>query len=244
MAKEWAINFYKSKAWKDNRDSYFKSVYGLCELCERPGEEVHHKTFLTAQNINDVNITMGWDNLILLCKSCHNAQHEKAYNLHREKCRKNPTTSNDTAFDSNGDLVESKKVTIVWGAPGSGKTKHVTEHKGKYDIVVDLDYIMSALSLSNTRARSPDTLPFALDIVARLHQQIADRLYFFEHAWVIVTMPKKTDRDRIAKKLNANIIHIDTDKETCMARAKADTDRTDKTLQYKIITKYFNELEL
>jgi predicted kinase len=244
MAKEWAIKFYKSKAWKDNRDSYFKSVYGLCELCERPGEEVHHKIFLTLENISDVNITMGWDNLILLCKSCHNAQHAKAYNLHREKWRKNPTTANDTAFDSNGDLIESKKVTIVWGAPGSGKTTYVMEHKGKYDIVVDLDYIMSALSLSNTRTRSPDTLPFALDIVARLHKQIAERLYFFEHAWVIVTMPIKADREQLAKELNANLIYMDIDINTCMARAKADTDRIDKLLQFKIINKFYNELQL
>ncbi len=38
-------------------------------------EIVHHKTFITPENINDVNITLNWDNLIALCREHHSLVH-------------------------------------------------------------------------------------------------------------------------------------------------------------------------
>ena len=46
-------------------------------MCGAIGEEVHHKVPLTADNINDVNITLNPDNLIYLCKDCHNKEHDR-----------------------------------------------------------------------------------------------------------------------------------------------------------------------
>lgn len=244
MAKDFAKKFYNSKEWKETRDAYFIANYGLCELCERPGEEVHHKKFLTPLNVNDSNITSNWDNLQLLCKRCHDAQHNKAYEMRRIKKRKDSAIIKDVAFNDNGDLIEKKSVHIVWGAPCSGKTTYVKDHKSKYDIVVDLDYIMSALSLSSTRDRSPDTFPFALECVFLLHELIGNRKYFFDDAWIITTMPKKQKRNQLAKQLKAELIHIDTDMESCLMRAKVDDNRADKELQFKIIKKYFDELEV
>ena len=76
MAREFAGNFYKTAAWKKIRDSYIKSVGGLCERCYasgiiRHGDTVHHKVPLTPENINDPNITMDFANLELLCRQCH-----------------------------------------------------------------------------------------------------------------------------------------------------------------------------
>lgn len=41
-----------------------------------PGEIVHHKTFLTPENINDPAVALAYDNLELLCRDCHAARHE------------------------------------------------------------------------------------------------------------------------------------------------------------------------
>lgn len=243
MAQSFFKSFYNSKSWLDTREAYFVSKFGLCELCEKPGEEIHHKIFLRPENMNNADITLNWDNLQLLCKRCHNVQHEKALNLHREWNRKNPSTSQDTEFDADGNLIEHKKVTLVHGAPASGKTSYVSTHKKKYDIVVDLDYIMSALSLSNNSSRSPDTFPFALDVVALMHELISQRKYFFEHAWILTTMIDRRKRKQLAAKLNADIIHINTDRDTCLERAKRDDNRADKILHKKIINKYFDEYE-
>ena len=75
MAKEWAEWFYKSKAWIECRESYYISQHGICERCQGAGLIVHHKIYLTPENINNTNITLNWDNLELVCQRCHNQEH-------------------------------------------------------------------------------------------------------------------------------------------------------------------------
>lgn len=80
--KDYAAPFYKSKAWQHCRDSYVKSVGGLCEQCLKrglyvPGEIVHHKIHLTPENIHDPGVALSWDNLVLLCRDCHADEHRK-----------------------------------------------------------------------------------------------------------------------------------------------------------------------
>lgn len=98
MAKEFSKAFYNSKAWIDCRDGYIKSVYGLCERCERPGYIVHHKKILTQENINDPNITLNWDSLEYLCLDCHNKEHHK---------NKEGLIRKGLEFDKFGNLVQS-----------------------------------------------------------------------------------------------------------------------------------------
>lgn len=95
MAREFAKPFYNSKAWAKCRESYKQSKFGLCERCEQPGIEVHHKTFLSPDNINNPYIALGWDNLELLCESCHSKEHMSKYEVLRE----------DVMFDDNGNLI-------------------------------------------------------------------------------------------------------------------------------------------
>ena len=81
MAKEFAEAFYNSKAWRDTRKAYSKSVGGLCERCMRKGlynagEIVHHKKHITPSNINNADITLSWNNLQLLCRNCHAEVHK------------------------------------------------------------------------------------------------------------------------------------------------------------------------
>lgn len=74
--KDYAKEFYKSTQWQTCREAYAASVGHLCERCLKkglitPGEIVHHKTFLTPENIGDPSITLNFDNLMLVCRSCH-----------------------------------------------------------------------------------------------------------------------------------------------------------------------------
>ncbi len=80
--KEYAERFYKSKAWQRTRSAYIKSRGCLCEDCIKrgliiPGEIVHHIKPITEDNINDPEITLAWDNLRLLCRSCHEQVHRR-----------------------------------------------------------------------------------------------------------------------------------------------------------------------
>lgn len=97
MAREFSRKFYASTAWKKCRESFKQFKFGLCERCGMPGEEVHHKTYLSPDNINNPDITLGWDNLELLCMSCHSKEHMSKYGVLRE----------DVTFDENGDLIRS-----------------------------------------------------------------------------------------------------------------------------------------
>jgi len=101
MAKPWAKWFYASKQWHKCRAAYIQSVGGLCERClangeYKPGWIVHHKTYLTADNIYDPNITLNFDNLEYLCQDCHNKEH------HRQRT----TLRKGLMFDSEGNLVD------------------------------------------------------------------------------------------------------------------------------------------
>lgn len=80
MAKDFAKAFYRSAAWAACRDSYIAKRRGLCERCLangliRPGKIVHHKVYLTPENIAIPGIALSHANLELLCQDCHNAEH-------------------------------------------------------------------------------------------------------------------------------------------------------------------------
>ena len=82
MAKEFSKSFYKSKAWQRCRAYVWKRDGGMCVDCmangiATPGAEVHHIVELTPMNINDPSIALNPDNLITLCKSCHEQRHGK-----------------------------------------------------------------------------------------------------------------------------------------------------------------------
>ena len=74
--------FYSSIAWKNCREAYKKSVGGLCEECLKsgritPAEDVHHIIKLSDSNIDDPEITLNFNNLVALCKVCHEKRHRR-----------------------------------------------------------------------------------------------------------------------------------------------------------------------
>ena len=79
--KEYAESFYKSKAWQECRAAYVKYRRGLCEDCLKigiysPGVIVHHIVHITPENIEDPRITLGFQNLRLVCRECHAKEHK------------------------------------------------------------------------------------------------------------------------------------------------------------------------
>jgi hypothetical protein len=73
MAKEYALSFYRSKAWERCRAGYISKRYGIdggmCERCRKePGYIVHHKIHITPMNINNPDITLNERNLQFVCK--------------------------------------------------------------------------------------------------------------------------------------------------------------------------------
>jgi 5-methylcytosine-specific restriction endonuclease McrA len=94
--KEWAKEFYHSKDWIDTRRAYLISQHYLCERCGEPAKVVHHKHYLTKQNINNADIALNWDNLEALCQDCHNKEHHAAADTRRYK------------FDADGNIIQAQ----------------------------------------------------------------------------------------------------------------------------------------
>lgn len=82
MHDQFASRFYRTERWNRCRTEYKRSRGGLCERCMArglivPGVEVHHRIRLTPDNLDDPSVTLNWDNLELLCKACHDAEHRR-----------------------------------------------------------------------------------------------------------------------------------------------------------------------
>ena len=83
--------FYRSEVWRQTRLLKISNANGRCEKCGGVGEEVHHIIPINEHNINNPEITLNLNNLILLCKDCHNKEHGRF-------------KISDIKFDSNGNL--------------------------------------------------------------------------------------------------------------------------------------------
>lgn len=247
MAAPFAKKLYASKAWKQCRDAYAAYRHGICERCGAPGEEVHHKKYLTPANVNDPEITFGWNNLELLCRSCHIEEHEKATNLHRNF---KPANEADIRymFDDSGNPIPRGQVCIVWGSPASGKSTYVRQHMQHMDIVIDLDEILRCFCcLTNKRddpQRIRDYLPFTTLVRDTMYKLCKGGLPGVRTVWIVAGLPRRSDRQQLSVAFpSADFIHCECTCEEALARAQQDGNRTNKEHMRRIITEYFRNLE-
>ena len=87
--------FYKSKAWQRTQAAFMSSKHGICERCGEPARIVHHKEYITPENINDPALTLDWGNLEALCQTCHTREHFVT-----------GATAPGLRFDNNGNLIK------------------------------------------------------------------------------------------------------------------------------------------
>ena len=97
MARDFAKKFYNSKAWKNVREAYIAMRFGVCERCGQPNcKQVHHKKYLTPENIDNPDVALNFSNLELLCDTCHQLEHNEKYSPIRM----------GLMFDTNGCIVK------------------------------------------------------------------------------------------------------------------------------------------
>lgn len=246
MAAPFAKKLYASKAWKQCRDAYKAYKHGICERCGAPGDEVHHKTYLTPANVNDPEIVFGWNNLELLCRSCHIEEHEKHKNLKQGR----PAREADIRimFDDNGQPIPRGQVKVVWGCPASGKSTYVRQHMQHMDIVVDLDNILHCFTGLTNKVDSQgdisDYLPAMLLIRSAVYKAVKEGLPGVRTAWIVAGLPKKSDRQQMSMTFaDATFIFIENTLEKCLSNMEDDDKRTNKERQRRIITEWFRNFE-
>lgn len=90
-------SFYNSKKWKQVSTAYMTSRSYICERCGRPATICHHRKHLDGNNVNDLKISLGFDNLEALCQDCHNKEHFASHQL------------STALFDRDGNMIGVKK---------------------------------------------------------------------------------------------------------------------------------------
>ena len=104
MAKEYTNGFYSSKAWKECRQSFINSRMlidgGMCQCCKLElGYIVHHINKITINNIDNNEVTLNHNNLMYVCKDCHDK-------IHYEDIHNKPITKHRYTFDEYGNVKE------------------------------------------------------------------------------------------------------------------------------------------
>lgn len=126
-----------------------------------------------------------------------------------------------------------KRVVVVNGAPGSGKTYFVKRHIQPQDIALDLDYITAALALDDKLYgdRTPQ-LDVALAAREAIFEQIQYRRGDWQNAYVITASndPKKVER--LCSRLDAELITMNATAEECKERIRNDSRRDGYTDKY------------
>lgn len=108
MAQAFAKAFYKSKKWRKCRAAFVASRVkidgGLCQICrDAPGYIVHHKVWLTPENITDPDIALNPANFLYVCHDCHNKIENDGGNLYY--------------FDENGQPQPADKANASGATP-------------------------------------------------------------------------------------------------------------------------------
>lgn len=204
-------DLYKSKEWQqllENLKLERENEEGklICEFC---GEEIvkaydcigHHKIPLNNINVNDYNISLNPENIMLIHFKCHNKVHHRfGYEL-------------------------PQKVYIVYGSPFSGKSTWVDEQATADDLIVDIDKIWECISFCDKYNKPKKLQQNVFEIRNTLLEQIKMRLGNWQNAFIVGTYPLKMERQRLADKLGAELIFIETEKDICLNRAKNDAWR-------------------
>lgn len=227
--------FYNSKEWRKVSTAYMNSKYYICERCGAPAKICHHRTWLNAENVKDPLIALNPDNLEALCIECHNKEHSGKNQYRRGR------NMGDTHFNENGELVKEDVVFIVCGAPASGKTTYVREHKREGDLVLDLDMINSALRGEPEKLYDDDrpVLELALEIRDKAYEHIERRAGIWGRAWIITSSSDPTYWELLAKRLDGKIIEMDATEDECIERIEADDRRKNKRLFVNLIEKWY-----
>jgi predicted kinase len=192
--------FTSDRRWRRLRKMYI-TAHPLCSECLKrgrtvPASEVDHRI----PRRDRPDLAFEWDNLDGLCKTHHSIK---------------------TRWEKAGHMVP---VTIVCGPPGSGKSTYVREHMKQGDLVVDLDAIGAALSMTpmhhSTTAMLDFSIPARDAVLKRLEAPAR-----VGAAWVIAGLPDRAERDALSKRLRASLVLLDVPADECVRRLIADKER-------------------
>lgn len=217
-------SFYRSKEWESFRiaiisDRLDSNGDTICEFCHKPIYKaydtiLHHKTPLTLDNVNDINISLNPSNIMIVHFGCHNEIHNRFGNYTRH-------------------------IYLVYGAPLAGKKTYVNNIATKDDLVIEIDKIREAITGGKSYDRSNRVSDNIFTIRNALLEMIKYKQGKWINAYVIGTYPYTGERERIARDLEAELIYINSTEQECLERLEACSDFRDKIAWKSYIEDWF-----
>lgn len=205
-------DFYRSKEWADFRRAIIEERmhadgFVYCEHCGKPIVKaydiiLHHKTELSLENVNDVDIAFADDNIQLVHFRCHNDIHNRfgTYTRH---------------------------IYLVYGSPLSGKSTFTKERAGVHDLIIDVDRIYEAITNNPPYIKSNRVFENVKAVQDCLLDCIKYKRGKWVNAFIISGMPFKGERERFCNEYGAEPILISCDKETALERLASVNDGRD-----------------
>lgn len=204
--------FYRSKEWRAFRDLVIMQRmtpegFVIDEVTGKPILKafdiiLHHKEFLTEDNVNDANVSLNPDNIQIVSHRTHNYIHNKLGYKRRE-------------------------IYLVYGSPCSGKNTYVDSVMEPGDLLLDVDKIKQAITNKSTHILVPQLNPIIFGIRDFMFESIRLKRGYWNNAYIVGGFPLISERERLCKKYGAREIYIDTPKEVCLERLKNDPDGRD-----------------
>lgn len=140
-----------------------------------------------------------------------------------------------------GSATVTTHVELVCGPPGAGKSTHVDKHKQRGDLIIDLDLIYMALSGQPYYDKPAELLPFVKDVQKQLIHRLA-RPSHIRRAWIVTTAPRASERDNLARELNANVTVFAVPASVCMRHIFNDPRRREHSTAWrKLIDDWWNK---
>lgn len=87
--------FYWTPAWRKTAALYMASRNHICERCGRLAHIIHHREYLTPENVRNPEFSLNWSNLEALCSACHIREHNSGASI-----------ADGLSFDESGDIVQ------------------------------------------------------------------------------------------------------------------------------------------
>ena len=206
MALDPLHAFYCSKAYLDLAQYCKIKSGGVCARCggvfDLHDLRPHHIVEVTLDNLDDANITLNANNIEVVCRACHDALHPHTF----------------------GNIIGVKHVYLVYGSPLAGKTTYVNATAERNDLVIDLDKIHRALGVCGAYDKPDAQKRISFDVRDLLLDEVrtAGTRRKWQDAYIVGTYPENYAREEMVREYGAELVHIDTPKDECIARAMRD----------------------
>lgn len=222
----WTLDtFYRSKEWQSFREVVIAERTAADGFIydEETGKPIirkydiilHHKIFLTEENVNDRMISLNPDNIEIVSAATHNRIHNRLGYVRKE-------------------------IYLVYGPPFAGKSTYIRDTAQPGDLIISMDSIWQSITGADryTKPRALNSIAFGIRDF--LLDSVRMRRGRWNNCYIAGGYALISERERLVRETGAREVFIDTDRTTCEQRMN-ETEGIDHSEYAKYIADWFEK---